>query len=58
MAAGIVLAIAGVIWVLQGLDVAFAPESPMTGDMAWVAWGAVAMLVGAVLVWRGWPRRK
>jgi hypothetical protein len=52
-AAGIILAIVGLVWILQGLDVAFAPQSFMTGDMAWVAWGAVAMLAGGLLFWRG-----
>lgn len=55
-AAGIILAIVGLVWILQGLDVAFAPQSFMTGDTAWVALGAVAMLVGALLFWRGRSR--
>jgi hypothetical protein len=52
-AAGIILAIVGLVWILQGLDVAFAPQSFMTGEMAWVAWGAVAMLAGGFLFWKG-----
>ncbi len=52
LATGIVLVIAGTIWILQGFDVAFAPESFMTGDRTWVLWGAVALLVGIGLVWR------
>jgi hypothetical protein len=55
-AAGIILAIVGLLWILQGLDVAFAPQSFMTGDTAWVALGAVAMLVGGLLFWRGRSR--
>jgi hypothetical protein len=46
------------VWILQGLDVAFAPKSFMTGDLAWVAWGAVAMLVGGALFWRGTSGRR
>jgi hypothetical protein len=57
-AAGIILAIVGLVWILQGLDVAFAPKSFMTGDLAWVAWGAVAMLVGGALFWRGTSGRR
>jgi xanthosine utilization system XapX-like protein len=57
-AAGIILAVIGLVWILQGFDVAFAPKSFMTGDLTWVAWGAVAMLVGGVLFWRGTSRRQ
>ena len=57
-AAGIILAIVGLVWILQGLDVAFAPQSFMTGDMTWVALGAVAVLVGGLLFWRGRSGRK
>jgi xanthosine utilization system XapX-like protein len=52
-AAGIVLALVGLVWILQGFDVAFAPQSFMTGDLAWVAWGVVAMVAGGILFWRG-----
>jgi len=51
LAAGILLVIAGTIWILQGFDVAFAPESFMTGDRSWVLWGALALLLGVRLVW-------
>lgn len=51
LAAGILLIIAGTIWILQGFDVAFAPESFMTGDRSWVIWGTVALLLGARLLW-------
>jgi hypothetical protein len=57
-AAGIILAVIGLVWILQGFDVAFAPKSFMTGDLAWVAWGAVAILIGAVLFWRGTSGRQ
>jgi hypothetical protein len=56
-AAGIILVIIGLVWILQGLDVWFAPQSFMTGDMAWVIWGVVAMLAGGALLWRGRSRR-
>jgi hypothetical protein len=51
-ALGIILGILGVIWILQGLDVAFAPQSFMTGDPLWVVLGAVAVLAGGAVLWR------
>jgi len=53
--AGIILVVAGMVWALQGLDVAFVPESAMTGDLWWVIWGALAVVVGIGLLW--WDRR-
>jgi uncharacterized membrane protein len=50
---GLVLLLAGVVWVLQGFDVAFAPQSFMTGDPTWVVLGVLAMIIGVVLMWRG-----
>lgn len=55
LAAGIVLVIAGSVWILQGFDVAFAPESFMTDDRQWVLWGAAAVVGGGVLIW-SWQR--
>ncbi|MFQ5524079.1 MAG: LPXTG cell wall anchor domain-containing protein [Acidimicrobiia bacterium] len=52
LAAGVLLVIAGGIWILQGLDIAFAPKSFMTGNPWWVLWGAVAVALGAVLIGR------
>ena len=57
IAAGVLLLIAGTIWILQGLDIAFAPESFMTGERWWVLWGALAVAGGGSLVWVGWLRR-
>ena len=51
LASGILLVIAGTIWILQGFDVAFAPESFMTGDRTWVLWGSLALLLGIGLAW-------
>jgi hypothetical protein len=50
LAAGILLVIAGLIWILQGLDVAFAPKSFMTANPWWVLWGAVAVVLGGFLI--------
>ena len=50
LASGVVLIIAGIVWILQGFDVAFAPESFMTGNRWWVLWGVVALAAGILLV--------
>jgi len=55
LASGIILIIAGLIWILQGFDLAFAPESFMTGNRWWVLWGGGAVAAGAVSIW--WQRR-
>ena len=53
--AGVLLALAGLVWVAQGLNLPMAPSSFMTGDRSWIVLGAAAVLVGAALV--GWARR-
>jgi hypothetical protein len=52
LATGILLVLAGSVWVLQGLDVAFAPQSFMTNNRWWVSWGILAVVVGVFLVVR------
>jgi hypothetical protein len=52
LATGILLILAGSVWVLQGLDVAFAPQSFMTNNRWWVYWGILAVVVGVFLVVR------
>ena len=52
LATGVFLILGGAIWVLQGLNVAFAPESFMTDNRWWVVWGALAIAIGIVLVLR------
>ncbi len=49
---GILVALAGMVWIAQGLNLPFAPGSFMTGDRAWVVIGAVAVLLGLVLIGR------
>jgi hypothetical protein len=56
-ALGIILGLAGIVWILQGRDVEFAPQSFMTGDPVWAVLGAVAVLAGGAFLWRG-ARRK
>ena len=52
LATGIFLVLAGTIWILQGLDVAFAPQSFMTDNRWWVLWGAIADVFGVLLTFR------
>jgi hypothetical protein len=53
IASGVVLLLVGAIWMLQGLEVAFAPESFMTGDRTWVGVGVIAVVSGVGLAWWG-----
>jgi hypothetical protein len=49
---GLLLALAGAVWMAQGLNLPFAPGSFMTGDRTWIVLGAVAVLGGVALVAR------
>ena len=53
VAAGALLILAGLVWVAQGLNLPFAPRSFMTSDRTWIVIGAIAVMAGGVLVWRG-----
>ena len=53
---GVLLALAGLVWIAQGLNLPFAPQSFMTADRAWVLIGAATALGGVALV--GWGRRR
>ncbi len=55
MALSLVFLLVGLVWVLQGLDVGFAPKSFMTGDAMWTVWGASAILAGLMIFW--WDRK-
>ena len=51
---GALLALGGVVWIAQGLNLPWAPRSFMTADRTWVALGAVAVVVGgATVAWAG-----
>jgi hypothetical protein len=52
---GALLAVAGAIWIAQGLNLSWAPRSFMTADRTWVVLGAAAVAGGIGLV--GWGRR-
>jgi hypothetical protein len=47
----LLLAVAGLIWILQGLDVSFAPRSFMTNDRTWTVIGAITLAAGIALGW-------
>ena len=52
---GIVLVLAGAVWIAQGLNLPFAPGSFMTGDRAWVLIGAITVVAGGAMI--GWSRQ-
>ena len=49
---GILVVLSGVVWIAQGLNLAFAPGSFMTGERTWVVIGAAAILIGLIMVGR------
>ena len=52
---GVLLIVAGAVFVAQGLDLPFVPASFMTADRAWVLIGAIVIVAGSVLV--AWSRQ-
>jgi len=48
MVVGVLLVLTGCIWILQGVNVL--PGSFMTGQMQWAVYGAVAVVIGALLI--------
>jgi len=51
---GLLVAAAGAVWTLQGLNVSFAPRSFMTGDGLWISLGVLTLVAGLVLAAWGW----
>jgi uncharacterized membrane protein HdeD (DUF308 family) len=49
-AAGGLAVLMGTIWVLQGINVL--PGSFMTGQIKWAAYGAIAIVLGALILRR------
>jgi uncharacterized membrane protein HdeD (DUF308 family) len=45
---GVLLVCIGVVWILQGINVL--PGSFMTGQRQWAVYGAIAAVVGIVLL--------
>ena len=56
VALGALLALGGLVWIAQGLNLPFAPRSFMTADRTWIVLGAVAIAIGAASV--SWGRRR
>jgi hypothetical protein len=56
IALGLMAAIAGFIWIAQGLNLSFAPRSFMTSDRTWVLIGVVALVGGVAFARWSWRR--
>ena len=55
---GVALVLAGGLWTLQGLGIVMWPkESFMLAQRQWAINGAIAVVIGLVLVWLGQRRR-
>lgn len=54
--AGLLLAGAGLVWLLQGFNVPFVPRSFMTGDITWIVIGALGIVAGLGLAF--WSLRR
>jgi hypothetical protein len=46
---GVFVILVGCVWFLQGANIL--PGSAMTGDPQWSINGAIAILVGAIVIW-------
>ncbi|GAA1648022.1 hypothetical protein GCM10009790_31400 [Georgenia ruanii] len=53
---GVLVAIVGVVWTLQGLG--YLAGSPMTGVRAWAVIGPIVAIVGVVLLVSGLRRHR
>ena len=55
---GVALVLAGGLWMLQGLGIVMWPkESFMLAQRQWAINGAIALVIGLVLIWLGQRRR-
>jgi len=45
---GVLLAVIGVIWILQGINIL--PGSFMTGQMRWAVYGGIALVAGIAML--------
>lgn len=54
---GLIIASMGAVWMLQGFNATFVPQSFMTGSLAWIAIGTLAIAGGLWLARRSWNRR-
>ncbi len=53
---GLVVAAAGAVWLLQGLNVSFVPQSFMTDTGRWVVIGGLTFAGGLALAFWSWRR--
>jgi hypothetical protein len=53
---GVLLVLAGLVWIAQGLNLPWAPKSFMTADRTWIVIGAATALAGAAFI--GWGRQQ
>ena len=56
LAIGVLLVLAGLVWVAQVVNLPFAPRSFMTSERSWVLIGAITAVGGGVLI--GWARQR
>jgi hypothetical protein len=56
IAGGGLVAAMGVIWMLQGVNSAYAPQSFMTGNLEWTVIGFTAVVLGTGLTVWSWRR--
>jgi len=53
---GALAALAGAVWIAQGLNVPLAPRSFMTADRTWFVIGLVTAICGVALAAWSWRR--
>ncbi|TMB83642.1 MAG: hypothetical protein E6J39_05980 [Chloroflexi bacterium] len=53
---GVLAALAGAVWVAQGLNLPLAPRSFMTADRTWFVIGFLTAIGGVVLAAWSWRR--
>ncbi len=54
---GMIVALVGAVWVLQGLNSQLAPQSFMTGSRVWLIVGVATFVGGGALAVWSWQRR-
>jgi hypothetical protein len=54
---GIALAVIGAVWILQGFNSEFAPDSFMTGSPVWIVVGVLTLAGGIALARWSWKAR-
>jgi hypothetical protein len=53
---GTILALMGIVWMLQGVNSQFVPQSFMTGSPIWIVIGAVTFVGGLGVARWSWSR--